>query len=94
MDSGDEKPHREKTRKLVKRRSERGYLINIIRDLRMEDWAWFREMFTIDVTDFETLSAQSSGLVSPQDRLGGINPIECDERLALTLRYLATGESF
>ena len=51
-------------------------------------------MFTIDVTDFETLSAQSSGLVSPQDRLGGINPIECDERLALTLRYLATGESF
>ena len=60
----------------------------------MEDWAWFREMFTIDVTDFETLSAQSSGLVSPQDRLGGINPIECDERLALTLRYLATGESF
>ena len=39
MDSGDEKPHREKTRKLVKRRSERGYLINIIRDLRMEDWA-------------------------------------------------------
>ena len=94
MDSGDEKLHREKTRKLMKRRSERGYFNNVIRELRMEDWAGFREMFTIDVTDFETLSAQSSGLVSPQNRLGGINPIECDERLALTLRYLATRESF
>ena len=94
MDSGDEKFHREKTRKLMKRRSERGYFNNIIRDLRIEDWAGFREMFITDVTEFESLSAQISDLVSPQERLGGINPIECDERLPLTLRYLATGESF
>ena len=45
-------------------------------------------------TDFEFILAQISDLISPQERLGGTNPIEYDERLALTLRYLATGESF
>ena len=45
-------------------------------------------------TDFEFILAQISDLISPQERLGGTNPTEYDERLALTLRYLATGESF
>ena len=38
--------------------------------------------------------AQISDLISPQERFGGTNPSEYDERLALTLHYLATGESF
>ena len=46
------------------------------------------------LTDSEFLLAQIFNLVSPQERLGGTNPIECDKILALTLRYLATGESF
>ena len=47
-------------------------------------------MFRIDVTDFEFILA----LISPQQRLGGTNSIECVERLPLTLRYLVTDESF
>ena len=37
MDSDDEKPHRGKTRRWVKRRSDRGYFNNIIKELRVED---------------------------------------------------------
>ena len=57
----------------------------------MEDRAGFSETFKMDVTDFEFILAQISDLIAPQERLGGTNPIECDERLALTLHYLATG---
>ena len=67
---------------------------NIKRELRIEDRAGFREIFRMDVTDFEFILAQVFDLISPQERLGVTNPIECDERLTLTLRYLATGESF
>ena len=93
MDSDDEKLRRGKTRKWVKKRSEVGYF-NIIRELKIEDRAGFREMFRMDVTDFEFILAQIFDLISPQERIGGTNLIECDERLALTLHYLAIGESF
>ena len=94
MDSNDEKPHRGKIRKLVKRRNERGYFNNIIRELRTEDRTGCREMFRMDLTDFEFILAQISDLISLEERLSGTNPIECDERLPLNLRYSATGESF
>ena len=48
----------------------------------------------MDVGDFEFILSKISDLISPKERLGGTRPIESDERLALTLRYLATGESF
>ena len=51
-------------------------------------------MFQMDVGDFEFILSKISDLTSPKERLVGTRPIESDERLALTLRYLATGESF
>ena len=51
-------------------------------------------MLKMDVTDFEIISAQIFDPISPQERLGGTSPIECNERFPLTLHYLATGESF
>ena len=89
MDFDDEEPNRRKARKWMKKRNKRGYFNNI-RELRIEHWTGFREMFRMDVTDFEFIVSQISDLISPQERHGGPNPIECDERLALTLCYLAT----
>ena len=94
VDSDDEKPNRGKTRKWIRRRKERGYFTNIIQELIVEDRHGFREMFRMDVGDFEFILSKISDLISPKERLGGTRPIESDERLALTLRYLATGESF
>ena len=94
VDSGDEKPTRGKTRKWIRRRKEREFFTNIIQELIVEDRHSFREMFRMDVGDFEFILSKISDLISPKERLGGTRPIESDERLALTLRYLATGESF
>ena len=49
----------------------------------------------MDATDFEFVLNTISDLISPKPvKLGGHDLILADERLALTLRYLATGESF
>ena len=94
VDSDDEKPTRGPTRDWVKRRSSKGYYNNIIMELRIEDRLGFREMFRMDITDFESVLAKVDAQISPKDRLGGTEPIKSHERLALTLRFLATGESF
>ena len=51
-------------------------------------------MFRMDVTDLENILAKISDITSPKERLGVTNPVQAGERLALTLRFLATGETF
>ena len=96
LDSDDEKPTRGKTREWIKRRGENGYFNNIIQELRIEDRIGFREMFQMDVENFEYLLNEVSALITPGEmsNLGGHKLIMPEERLALTLRFLATGESF
>ena len=50
----------------------------------------------MDVGDFEFILGKISHLISPRQmsNFGGHLPIMPDERLALTLRYIATGKSF
>ena len=67
VNSDDENPHRGKTRKCVKRRSERGYFNNIIIELRIEDLTGFREMFRMNVTDYEFILTPISDLISSKD---------------------------
>ena len=76
---------------MIKRR-ESSYFQNIFQELKIEDRIGFKDMFRRSVIDYEFLLSQISDLISPNDRIGGNRPI-LDERLALTLRYLATGES-
>ena len=47
MDSDDEKPRRGKTRTWIKRREEKGYFNNIIKELKVEDRLGIREMFVL-----------------------------------------------
>ena len=51
-------------------------------------------MFRMDVTDFENILVKTSDIILPKERLVGTNPVQGDGRLALTLRFLATGETF
>ena len=96
MYSDDEKPTHGKTRDWVKRRKQSGYFNNIVKELKVEDRLGFREMFRIDAGDFEFMLGKISHLISPREmsNFGDHLPIIPDERLALTLRYIATGESF
>ena len=64
MDSDDEKPQRAKTRQWVKRISDREYFNNVIKELSIEDRTGFRDMFRMDVADFEYILTQISDLIS------------------------------
>ena len=90
IESNDKKPQK----KIDEKEKREGILQQHHKRVKIADRGGFREMFRMDVTDFEFILGQISDLLSPQERLVETNPIECDERLALTLRYLATGESF
>ena len=89
VDSDDEKPRRGKTTECIKRRRESGYFQNIFQELNVEDRMDFKDKFRKSATDYEFLLSQISDLILPNDRINGNRPIPADERLALTLRYLA-----
>ena len=84
----DEKPTRGKAREWLKRREESGYFNNIVKELKVEDRLGFREMFWMDVGDFEFIQSKISYLISfrQMSNFGGHLPIMSDERLVLTLR--------
>ena len=48
-------------------------------------------MFRLDVIDFEDVLGKISDIISPKERRGGTDRIQSDERLGLTLHFLATG---
>ena len=81
-DSDDEKPRRGKTRPWIKRRREKGYFNNIIKELRIEDRLGFRQMFRMGIADFEIIQSKISDLITPKERIGGTDPVYADERLA------------
>ena len=93
-DSDDEKPTRGPTRSWIKRRKENGFFETIIWELILEDLAGFKEMFRMGYADFEKILSSIVVLISPQEIIDGHRPICAEEKLALTLRFLATGESF
>ena len=93
-DSDDEKRRRGKTRDWVRRRDELGMYATLIKELIVEDRCSFKQMFRMSVEDFEIVLQNINDLISPEEVQGGHRPISPDERLALTLKYLATGESF
>ena len=54
VDSDGEKPRRGKTRDWIKRRKEKGYFNNIVKELKIEDRFGFREMFRMDIADLSS----------------------------------------
>ena len=79
IDSDDEKPRQGKTREWIKRRRKKGYFTNIIKELKIEDGFGFREMFRMDIADFEIILSKISDLITPKEKIGGTNPIYADE---------------
>ena len=51
-------------------------------------------MSGMDVTNFENILDKISDIILPKERLGGTNLVQAAQRLALTLHFLAAGETF
>ena len=90
----DDEVKTRKTRSRIKRRKQRGAFSNIAHELRMEDIASFKEMLRMDYDTFLNLLAAIEPFISPQESYHGVPTIKANERLTLTLRFLATGETF
>ena len=60
----------------------------------MEDTASFKEMLRMDYDTFLTLLAAIEPFISAQESYHGVPTIKANERLTVTLRFLATGETF
>ena len=79
---------------MIKRRHQLGPFQNIIQELIVEDRYTFKDMFWMSKEDFESVLMHIVDLISPQEIQRGNRPVLSDERLALSLKFLATGESF
>ena len=88
-----ERRSRGKTRKWIKRRETQGFFQNIVRELIAEDTQTYREMMRMTYPDFLALLGVIEPHIAPRQIVGG-NKVIAAERLTLTIRYLAMGESY
>ena len=85
---------RGKTRQWIKRRAEKGYFNNIVTELRLEDTRGYKEMMRMSYEQFLEILIEIEPLIARKQIQGGHKIISPAERLTLTIRFLATGESF
>ena len=83
------------TRSWIRRREERGVYHDhqLIRELALEDEPAFARHFRMDKSKFDDLVGRIAVHIERQPTIMR-TPISPGERLAVTLRYLATGETF
>ena len=95
LEEGEERGwKRGKTREWIKRREEKGYFNNIIRELSIEDTAAFKEMMRMSHEEFLHILRSIEKDITPNQVLGGHKVICPKARLAVTIRSLAAGETF
>ena len=85
---------RGKTRDWVKRRNEKGLFSNLVKELSIEDRSAFKEMMRMNYEDFLQVLGYIERDITPKPINGGHEVIPPKARLAVTLRFLATGETF
>lgn len=80
-------------REWFRRRSERGVYRQLLEELRLEDEENYRRYLRMDTKTFQDLLDKVTPLIEKK-QTNMRQPIPPGERLAVTLRFLATGESF
>lgn len=95
LDEEEETSKRERTmwvRDLYKRRDDRGCFQNLVKELMLQDVEKFREYLRMDTGSFYALVEKVRPLITKQDTIMR-QAITAEERTALCLRFLASGES-
>ena len=77
----------------IARREQRGAYHLLVRELALEDEAAYRDFFRMTKSQFRALVDRIARHIAKKDTVMR-SSIKADERLAVTLRYLATGETF
>ena len=88
------KRNRETTRQWIRRCKDRGFCSNIVHELMIEDTASYKEMMRMTYEDVLVSLKLIDKDITPKQISGG-NPIIAPKaRLTLTIRFLATGETY
>ncbi|XP_037821853.1 uncharacterized protein LOC119610629, partial [Lucilia sericata] len=93
LEGKKEKQERVWVREWVRRRKEEGCCAKLLKELRLETPTLYHNFLRMKAKDFDYLLNLVKPLITKQTTRFR-EPISATERLAVTLRYLATGESF
>ena len=93
LDDMETKKTRGRTRRWIQRRATKGYYNNIVKELRFEDTQGLSDMFRMNYSTFQEVLMYIEHEITPNEVMGGHRVISPGERLTLTLRFLATGET-
>ena len=98
MDDDDEDDHgqpvkRGPDRAWMKKRKQKGAYENIVMELAVEDTAAFKEFMRMNYEQFKELVCYIEQKIAKQPTQMR-KPVSAAERVALTVRFLATGETF
>ena len=81
----DKKRVRGKTRQWIRRRNERGYFNNIVKELAIEDTEQYKDMMRVSHAVFQRKLSYIEQDITREQVLGGNKVISPKERLALTI---------
>ena len=84
---------RGRARKWIKRRDTCG-IFKLVEELRVEDTSAYKEMLRMDCETFDKILTATGPVFLKQQVVDGHKVISPAARLTLTLRFLATGETF
>lgn len=92
----DDKKRRGPTRKWVRRRNSEGLYTNLVQELLAEDTKSYREMMRMTYESFKEILAFIEPYITPKESgvMGAHQTISAAQRLVLTIRFLATGETY
>ena len=91
----DEKIKRGPTRKWIQRREEEGLYANLVQELMVEDTRTYKEMMRMNYDCFKHILQLIEPYITLQNSgVSGQRVVTAAERLVLTIRFLATGETF
>ena len=90
---GQAKRRRGKTRKWMRRRQKQGYYNNLIQQLLLATRE-YQEMMRMSHETFMQILRKIEEDITPKEIIGGTERISVPERLTVTTRFSATGETF
>ena len=85
---------RGKARHWIKRREEKGYFTDIVREFMTKDTTAYREMMRMNREDFKKILKAIEPDITPHQAMRGHKVIAAAERFTLTIWFLATGETY
>ena len=83
----DKRRGRGKTRQWIRRRDERGYFNNIVKELAIEDTSQYKDMVRMSHSVFQRMLSYIEQDITRKQILGGNKVISPKERLALTISH-------